>query len=75
MAEQHVDKEIPFRDEAPSPADDSGKDGPNFRLLIVANRLPITINKQADVTLATLGWLTFRGVTSTKSPREDWRLL
>jgi hypothetical protein len=49
MDDQHTDKDIPSRDEAPSPAEDSGKEGPNFRLLIVANRLPITIKKQSDV--------------------------
>jgi hypothetical protein len=49
MVDQHVEKDVPPRDEAASPADDEGKDGPSFRLLIVANRLPITINKQADV--------------------------
>lgn len=45
---EHIVKDVPAREEAPSPADD-GKDGQHFRLLIVANRLPITIKKQPDV--------------------------
>jgi hypothetical protein len=47
MTEQ-TEKDIPAREEAPSPADE-GKNGQHFRLLIVANRLPITIKKQPDV--------------------------
>jgi hypothetical protein len=46
---EHIVKEVPAREEAPSPADDNGKDGQHFRLLIVANRLPITIKKLPDV--------------------------
>ena len=46
----HAEKEVPSRDEAPSPADSvKDDDGHNFRLLIVANRLPITIKKQPGV--------------------------
>jgi hypothetical protein len=46
---EHTVKEVPAREEAQSPADDNGKDGQHFRLLIVANRLPITIKKLPDV--------------------------
>jgi len=47
---QQAVKEIPPRDDAPSPTDSVKDDGQHFRLLIVANRLPITIKKQNDVT-------------------------
>ena len=46
-----VEKDVPARDEAASPAEENGKDGQHFRLLIVANRLPITIKRQPDVRL------------------------
>ena len=48
MAEE-IEKGIPPRDEAPSPTDSVKDDEHNFRLLIVANRLPITIKKQPSV--------------------------
>jgi hypothetical protein len=44
-----MDKDVPVRDEAGTPTEENGKDGQHFRLLIVANRLPITIKKQPDV--------------------------
>jgi hypothetical protein len=46
-----MEKEVPAREDAGSPIDENGKDGQHFRLLIVANRLPITIKKQPDVPL------------------------
>lgn len=49
MTEGNIEKEVPSRDEAPSPTDSVKDDGHNFRLLIVANRLPITIKKQLGV--------------------------
>ena len=45
MTDEQVGSEVPPRDDAPSPIDDAR----NFRLLIVANRLPITIKKQPGV--------------------------
>jgi len=51
MTEGHI--EVPSRDEAPSPADSVKDDEHNFRLLIVANRLPITIKKQLGVASVT----------------------
>jgi len=44
-----IEKEVPAREDASSPTEENGKDGQHFRLLIVANRLPITIKKQPDV--------------------------
>ena len=49
MAPTQIDKDVPSRDEAASPTDSGKDEGPNFRLLIVANRLPITIKKLSDV--------------------------
>ena len=47
MNDEHIERD---RDEAPSPTESvKGEDEPNYRLLIVANRLPITIKKQPDV--------------------------
>jgi len=44
-------KDVPTREETQSPPTDNGKEEQHFRLLIVANRLPITIKKQPDVRL------------------------
>jgi hypothetical protein len=49
MPEEHIENGVPARDEAPSPTESVKDDGHNFRLLIVANRLPITIKKQPGV--------------------------
>jgi hypothetical protein len=49
MADEQIEKGVPPRDDAPSPADSVKDDEHNFRLLIVANRLPITIKKQPGV--------------------------
>lgn len=49
MTDERIEKDVPSRDEAPSPTEN---DGTNYRLLIVANRLPITIKKQLDVCFA-----------------------
>jgi hypothetical protein len=47
-----IEKDVPARDDAGSPTEENGNfDGQHFRLLIVANRLPITIKKQPDVPL------------------------
>ena len=75
MAEERIEKEVPSRDEAPSPSDSAKDDEPNFRLLIVANRLPITIKKQPGV-IFIWPWivLTGRADTNIKSRKEDWRL-
>ena len=75
MAEERIENEVPSRDEAPSPSDSAKDDEPNFRLLIVANRLPITIKKQSGVIFV---WsrivLMDRVGTNIKSLREDWLL-
>jgi hypothetical protein len=72
MTEQ-TEKDIPAREEAPSPADE-GKNGQHFRLLIVANRLPITIKKQPDVFLIPCRQLIVRAVTNIKYQRVVWQL-
>lgn len=75
MTEGHIELEVPSRDEAPSPADSVKDDGHNFRLLIVANRLPITIKKQAGVvSVLESRMLRVRADTSIKSRKEDWQL-
>ena len=75
MAEERIENEVPSRDEAPSPADSGKDDGPNFRLLIVANRLPITIKKQSGVfSSKQCNVLTGRVDTSIKSLKEVWLL-
>lgn len=56
-----IETEVPAREDAGSPTED-GKDGQHFRLLIVANRLPITIKKQPDVlpslkSVLMIGWI------------------
>jgi hypothetical protein len=43
-----VEKEVPVREESSSPSEEQEKQ--HFRLLVVANRLPITIKMQDDVT-------------------------
>lgn len=45
MTEPHIERAVPSRDEAPSPTESVKEEGQNYRLLIVANRLPITIKK------------------------------
>jgi hypothetical protein len=50
MTEPHIERASPSRDEAPSPTESLKEEGQNYRLLVVANRLPITIKKQAGVT-------------------------
>jgi hypothetical protein len=54
MTENIADKTLPLRDEAPSPTESVKDEGKDWRLLIVANRLPITIKKQPDVSF--LNW-------------------
>jgi hypothetical protein len=73
MAEERIENDVPSRDEASSPTDSVKDDGPNFRLLIVANRLPITIKKQSGViSLKQFNVLTGRVDTNIKSPKEAW---
>jgi len=48
-SEDKVETRVPSRDLNSSPADSVKDDEQHFRLLIVANRLPITIKKRPDV--------------------------
>jgi len=48
-AEDSLEPRVPSRDHNSSPADSVKDDEQHFRLLVVANRLPITIRKQPDV--------------------------
>jgi len=50
MSEPHIER-VPSRDEAPSPTESVKDEGQNYRLLVVANRLPITIKKHGVSTL------------------------
>ena len=50
MTEPHIERAAPLSDEAPSPTESVKDEGQNYRLLVVANRLPITIKKHGVAT-------------------------
>jgi trehalose-6-phosphate synthase len=52
--DSNVETRVPSREHNSSPADSGKDDEQHFRLLIVANRLPITIKKR-DVSSSSIG--------------------